>query len=154
MPSNEPASKQRVSTIMNELDALVSLAEATPAWVERHLAAAAALIEHEAADAVTPHDSAALATLTSMFDTVPQVVGVDASASLTRAEWVDECLLITISFDEPDPDRRTMFRIVRAEPRVWYQTGIDGATNEITQSAVIVRLPCVDGDLEFVPGSY
>ncbi len=149
-----------MNQLIAQLDDLVQRASETPAWVERHLAAATALIASHAAasDAASEADSPPvverLMTLTAMFDDVPQVVDVSDDAVLTRAEWVDECLLLTLRFGEPNPDRRTMFRIVRAEPRVWYQTGIDGAMNEITQSAVIVRLPCVDGDLEFVPGSY
>ncbi len=142
-----------MNSLIHQLDDLLISARSTPAWVERHLATATTLVQSSPSEA-GPEVEQHLNELATMFDTVPQVVGVADDARLTRAVWVEECLLLTVAFDTPDPERRTMFRIVRAEPRVWYQTGIDGANNEITQSAVIVRLPCVDGDLEFVPGSY
>ncbi|MEZ5230635.1 MAG: hypothetical protein R2710_29380 [Acidimicrobiales bacterium] len=144
-----------MSELLASLDDLIDRAQATPAWVERHLQSATELVATAADDGDDRQPALdRLAVLTNMFDDVPQVVGLNDDASFSRAEWVDECLFLTIVFTEPDPDRRAMFRIVRAEPRVWYQTGIDGATNEITGRAVIVRLPCVDGVLEFVPGSY
>lgn len=85
----------------------------------------------------------------------PQVVGVDFPAvALSRAEWVDGALHLRVAPLEEDPRRRTTFQIVGAEPRMWYLTGIDGATMDVTSSSVVVQVPLVSGDLEFTPGSY
>jgi hypothetical protein len=85
----------------------------------------------------------------------PQVVDVDfPSVALRRAEWVDGSLHLRLAPLHPARDRWTQFRVTGAEPRQWYQTGIDGATTDVTASAMIVRVPLVAGDLEFTPGSY
>ena len=49
---------------------------------------------------------------------------------------------------------QTTFRIVGVEPRMWYVTGADGVTIDVTAQSVIVRVPLVNADLEFTPGSY
>ncbi len=136
------------------LKELLALAAATPAWVERYVEIAGRLLERSGRDAQQPHAVEQVARLHALSDDCAQVVGADTDLTFTRAEWVDDSLLLTLRFASPDPERRTMFRIVRAEPRMWYLTGIEGATNEVTQQSVIVWLPCVDGVLEFVPGSY
>ena len=85
----------------------------------------------------------------------PQVVGVDFPAvALTRAEWVKGALHLQVSVLEEQPSKVTSFRIVGAEPRIWEVTGIDGAAVEFGAHAVIVRIPHVNGDLTFTPGSY
>ncbi|MPY92590.1 MAG: hypothetical protein GEV08_05815 [Acidimicrobiia bacterium] len=85
----------------------------------------------------------------------PQVVDVDfPSVALRRAEWVGGTLHLRLAPSHPRPDRWTQFRVVVAEPRQWYQTGIDGATTDVTAGAMIVRVPLVAGDLEFTAGSY
>jgi hypothetical protein len=61
----------------------------------------------------------------------PQVVDVDfPSVALSRAEWVDGALHLRLSVVKEDPSVRTIF------------------------SSVIVRVPHVNGTLEFTPGSY
>jgi hypothetical protein len=85
----------------------------------------------------------------------PQVVDVDvAEIVLTRAEWRQGALLLTIDPARPDPAARTEFRIVGVEPRLWWLTGIDGTTMDVRADCVVVRSPRVAGDLEFTPGSY
>jgi hypothetical protein len=85
----------------------------------------------------------------------PQVVDVDIPALvLTRAEWQNGALLLTLDPLDPDPSAWTEFRIVGAEPRLWWLAGIDGATMDVHADCVVVRTPLVAGDLEFTPGSY
>ena len=85
----------------------------------------------------------------------PQVVDVDFPAiALTRAEWRSEALYLTLDPLVEDPKKWTTFRIVGVEPRLWYLTGIEGATMDVRPDAVVVRVPMVAGDLEFTPGSY
>jgi hypothetical protein len=89
------------------------------------------------------------------LDPCPQVVGVDVSeVVLTRAEWQHGALLLTLDPLQPDPGAWTEFRIVGAEPRLWWLAGIDGATMDVHADYVVVRTPRVAGDLEFTPGSY
>lgn len=85
----------------------------------------------------------------------PQVVGIDVSELvLTRAEWQHGALLLTLDPLHPDPSAWTEFRIVGAEPRLWWLAGIDGATMDVHAEYVVVRTRRVAGDLEFTPGSY
>lgn len=85
----------------------------------------------------------------------PKVVDVDrAKLDLTRAEWLGGGLLLRLVTVEDDPTVWTTFRIVDAEPRLWYLTGIDRAWMDVNSSAVITRVPLVSGTLEFMPGSY
>ena len=85
----------------------------------------------------------------------PQVVGIDVSeVVLTRAEWQHGALLLTLDPLHPDPSAWIEFRIVGAEPRLWWLAGIDGATMDVHADYVVVRTPRVAGDLEFTPGSY
>jgi hypothetical protein len=89
------------------------------------------------------------------LEVCPQVVDVDfPTVALSRAEWSKGCLLLTLAPRHEEPDKRTMFRIVGVEPRQWDLTGINGATMDVTARSVIVRVPLVNGDLEFTPGSY
>ncbi len=85
----------------------------------------------------------------------PQVVGVDfPSVALTRAEWVKGALYLQVSVLEEQPSKTTSFRIVGAEPRIWEVTGIEGAAVEFGAHAVVVRIPHMNGELTFTPGSY
>lgn len=85
----------------------------------------------------------------------PQVVGVDFPAvALSRAEWIGGALYLDVRPLVEDPSGRIELRIVGAEPRVWYLSGIDGATMDVMGSTTIIRLPRVAGSLEMVPGSY
>ena len=89
------------------------------------------------------------------LESCAQVVGVDVpEVVLSRAEWVDGALLLTLDPAHPDPDAWTEFRIVGVEPRLWWLAGIDGATMDVRSDCVVVRTPRVAGDLEFTPGSY
>ncbi len=87
--------------------------------------------------------------------TCPQVVDVDfPTVALRRAEWVKDSLHLKLAPRQADPKAWTTFRIIGVEPRMWYLTGIDGATIDVTAREVIVRVPLVEGELEFTPGSY
>ncbi len=85
----------------------------------------------------------------------PQIVDIDVSeVVLTRAEWQRGALLLTLDPLQPDPNAWIEFRIVGAEPRLWWLAGIEGATMDVHANSVVVRTPRVAGDLEFTPGSY
>jgi len=89
------------------------------------------------------------------LESCPQVVDIDfPMVALSRAEWINGALHLTLSTLRDDPSKWTTFRIVGAEPRLWYLTGIEGATMDVTSDSVIVRVPQVSGPLEFTPGSY
>lgn len=97
-------------------------------------------------------DWAALAPTTPAC---PQLVGVDFPAvALTQAEWLHGALLLRLAPAAPDRATWTEFRLVGAEPRLWFQTGIDGATTDVTSHAMVIRVPLIAGTLEFTPGSY
>ena len=85
----------------------------------------------------------------------PQIVGVDfPNMALSRAEWIDGNLHVGLAPRVEDPSRSTTFRIVGAEPRIWYLSGIDGAMMDTRGSEVVVRVPMVTADIEFVAGNY
>lgn len=106
-----------------------------------------------AAEAAGPGRWAALSA--APLAPCPQVVDVDMpELALSRAEWVDGALYLTLAPRRPDPSAWTKFRIVGVEPRLWWLTGIDGATMDVRGDGVVVRVPRVAGHLEFVPGSY
>ncbi len=85
----------------------------------------------------------------------PQVVDVDfPDVALTKAEWRSGALHLRLAPRKPDPSKWTTFRIVDVEPRLWYLTGIEGATMDVRPDSVLVRVPMVAGDLDFTPGSY
>ena len=89
------------------------------------------------------------------LDPCPQVVGVDFPAvAMTRAEWINGSLYLHMSPLHSDATKRTTFRIVGAEPRLWDFIGIEGASIESTASALVVTVPMVEGDMEFTPSSY
>ena len=129
------------------------MARRTPAWTERYVVALDRLIERH------PDAGPVLAGIRSMITAppvaCPQVVGIDFPAVvLRRAEWLQGSLYLQLSPLHEDAAARTGFRIVGAEPRMWYLTGIDGTTMDVTGSAVIMRVPLVHGELVFTPGSY
>lgn len=106
-----------------------------------------------AADLVRPGLWRVLATETAVR--VPQVVDVEQPAlMLARAEWQRGSLFLRLVPTDEDRRRRTTFRIVGAEPRVWCFTGVDGAVLDCTSRAQIVTLPMVRADVEFSEGSY
>lgn len=85
----------------------------------------------------------------------PRVLDLaEPGVSITRFEVGRGCINMTFEVAEPDPTRRVFFRIVGVEPRMWDVTGPDGLTYEVTSSAMLVRMPLVGGDVEFVEGSY
>ena len=105
-----------------------------------------------AAEAAGPGRWTALSA--APLERCPQVVDVDfPNVALTRAEWKNGSLLLTVAPLHEDPNAWTKFRIVGAEPREWSLTGIDGATAETRTSEVLVRVPMVAGDLELVPAN-
>lgn len=108
---------------------------------------------HVARDLGTPDDWARL--LDEPLAPCPQVVDVDTDLLvLRRAEWWQGGLYLELAPWVDDPGRRTMFRVVGTEPRLWFQAGIDGATTDTTSHGMIVRAPLVTGVLEFTPSSY
>lgn len=85
----------------------------------------------------------------------PQVVGVDFPAmALTRAEWVGGNLRLRLAPLREDPTKRTSFRIVGAEPRIWDVHGMDGVSLDLSTSGLDVRVPLIAGDLELIRSSY
>lgn len=85
----------------------------------------------------------------------PQIVGVDfPTVALSRAEWIDGALYLRLAPQRDDPTAWTSFSLVGAEPRLWYITGIEGATMDVTSTAGIIRVPRVTGDIVLTPGSY
>ncbi len=117
-------------------------------------------------DAAASHPSAAALAAASgagrlrrlaagLDEALPTVVDLDTSeASLTRAEWIDGALLLRLIAVDEDPGAWMTFRIIGAEPRLWYLTGIDRSWMDVTSSSVIMRVPRVSGTLELTPGSY
>lgn len=86
---------------------------------------------------------------------MPQIVGVDfPEMALRRAEWINGHLFVGLAPRHEDPSRRTSFRITGVEPRMWELLGIDGASMDVTARDVLVRVPMVNADIEFVPSSY
>lgn len=128
-------------------DRIADLAARTPAWHERHLALLAAL-------AGRGHDIAGARDRVAAVPACPQVVDLDRRVALSRAEWIDESLFLRLVPDHDDPAVRVGFRIVGAEPRMWYLTGIPDTMMDVTGQAVIMRVSLVTGELVLTPGSY
>lgn len=85
----------------------------------------------------------------------PQVVEVDfPDVALTRAEWVNGNFHGTVKVRNPDPSRRTSFRIVGAEPRLWDVHAPDRTVVDVKLSGVHITMPMVDGDIELFRGNY
>lgn len=163
-----PAWTERYTALLGRLAGTApgpaaSLAGALAAVIDGGVAPAAAALDLPAAGtgeawvlAAELADPAAWgAALSTPLPAGGRIVGVDTSRLLLRrAEWFRDGLLLTLDPHEPDPSARTELRLVGAEPRIWCQTGIDGATTDVTSHGVVVRTPLVRGDLEFTPGSY
>ncbi|MFN3258104.1 MAG: hypothetical protein ACE37B_20690 [Ilumatobacter sp.] len=125
---------------------LGQIAAQIPAWQEPMRAIMAKLLGAS---------SQPSSTARSRIERCPQVVDVDfPNLAMTRAEWVRNSLHLTLAPASPDPSHITEFRIVGVEPRIWWQTGIDGAATDVRSDCVVVRSPLVAGDLAFTPGSY
>jgi hypothetical protein len=153
---------------------VAELARRTPAWTERHAGLLDRLLaahDARAADVAAEDEGEQLRleagrqALLAARDGLagpgegslprPQVVDVDFPAlALRRAEWVAGSLHLELAPERPDPAARARFQVVGIEPRMWYQTGIDGATTDVTSHAMVVHVPLVAGRLEFTPGSY
>ncbi len=85
----------------------------------------------------------------------PQVVDVDfPTMAFSKAEWRKGALHLSLAPLKEDPSRFTQFRIIDVEPRLWFLSGIEGATMDVTPNSVIVRVPLVKADLEFNIGNY
>ncbi|MGB0112231.1 MAG: hypothetical protein WBP59_03340 [Ilumatobacteraceae bacterium] len=106
-----------------------------PAWVEAHVA-------------FTDPSSVAAPTC-------PQVVGVDVPLMvLRRARWVEGNLHLALAPHRIDPDTRTSFRVVGAEPRNWDVVGLDGVSLDLSTSGLDVRVPMVDAEFVLMRSSY
>ncbi len=89
------------------------------------------------------------------LDPCPQIVDVDfPTMAFTRAEWVDGNLRLRLAPLHEDPEKRTSFRIVGAEPRNWDVHGMDGVSLDLSSTGLDVRVPLVAGDLELIRSSY
>ncbi len=98
--------------------------------------------------------------------TAAQVIDVDfPTLALSRAEWTNGFLNLSLDVAtpkvNPEPDigvverhRRTTFRIVGAEPRVWWASGLPNITTEMSATAVSITTPLLSGAIEFAPSSY
>lgn len=85
----------------------------------------------------------------------PQVIEVDfPDVAFTRAEWIDGNFHGTVAVRRPDPERRTSFRIVGAEPRLWDVHAPDRTVVDVRLSGIHVTMPMVDGDVELFRGNY
>lgn len=85
----------------------------------------------------------------------PQIVDVDfPTLALNRAEWVDGALHLGLAPLREDPKKLTTFRLIGAEPRLWYLSGIDGATMDTKADSTIITVPLVKAELQLTPGSY
>ncbi len=135
---------------------LNDMARATPAWIESYATIRTQLNERRPTDVATP-ESKAFESLSSLAQgaTCPQVVDIDFPAlALRRAEWINESLHLKLDHLHEQHGRFTTFRIVGVEPRLWYLTGINGTTMDVTAKATTVTVPLINGDLEITPGSY
>jgi hypothetical protein len=85
----------------------------------------------------------------------PQVVEVDfPDVAFTRAEWVNGNFYGTVKVREPNPEKRTSFRIVGAEPRLWDVHAPDRTFVDVKLSGIHIAMPMVDGDIELLRGNY
>jgi len=106
-----------------------------------------------AAEAGGPGRWAALSA--APLERCPQIVDVDfPNVALSRAEWHRGSLFLRIEPLVEDPARSTTFRLVGAEPRIWWVSGIDGVTMDVSSGGAVIRVPLVRGDLELAPSSY
>ncbi len=73
---------------------------------------------------------------------------------LRRAEWHNGFLNLRLAPRRADRATFTSFALVGAEPRVWWISGADNVTVEMTARVVTVAVPLIDAALEFAPSSY
>ncbi len=89
------------------------------------------------------------------IESCPQIVGVDfPSMALSRAEWVGDALHLSLAPMVENPRALTEFRLVGAEPRLWFITGIDNAMMDTRGADVVFRVPMVSADMVLMPGIY
>jgi len=89
------------------------------------------------------------------LEACPQIVDVDfPSMAFSRAEWIDGNLHLGLAPLRADPNVRTGFRLVGAEPRNWDVHGIEGASVELTTTGVNIRVPMISADIQLIRGSY
>lgn len=106
-----------------------------------------------AAEAAGPQRWSALSE--APLGACPQVVDVDfPDIAFTRAEWVDGNFYATVKVRQPDPNQRTSFRIIGAEPRLWDLHAPDRTVVDVNLSGIHVTMPVVDGDIELFRGNY
>jgi hypothetical protein len=134
-------------------DAVAGTAAVGPRWRDVAEAAAAS----EAGPIV--HDAGGVAAwarlCTAPIVPCPQVIGIDApGVLLRRAEWVTDSLFVGLAPLVDQPDRKTEFRLVGGEPRMWYITGVDDVMTDVSSHGMWVRVPRVATEIVFTPGSY
>jgi hypothetical protein len=96
---------------------------------------------------------------TSLMSAAPaaraQVVDLDfPTLGLRRAEWSNGFLFLRLDPRREDHAARSTFRLVGAEPRVWWVSGAPDITVEMSARDVTVRVPMVAATIEFAPSSY
>jgi hypothetical protein len=111
---------------------------------EALLAAAEATGEGGWSALTTNHSSAAAQVRDVEFPTL----------GLRRAEWSNGFLTLGLDPLQEDRGARTTFRLIGAEPRVWWVSGAPDITVEMSARAVTVRVPMVAATIEFAPSSY
>ena len=106
-----------------------------------------------AAEAAGPGRWSALSA--APIEPCPQIVGVDfPDMALRKAVWVGDALHISLAPRVENPKVFTEFRLVGAEPRLWFITGIDNAAMDTRGSEVVFRVPMVNADMVLMPGIY
>ncbi len=121
-----------------------------------------ALSEAVRAAAIASPPDAWVRLCTAPVSSTAQVVDVEFPiVALSRAEWVSGFLQVGLDVREtahappaPPPTRRTTFRLVGAEPRVWWASGLPNITTEMSAGAVSITVPLLSGAVEFAPSSY
>lgn len=92
-----------------------------------------------------------------------QVVDIEfPTLALHRAEWTNGFLTVGLDVgldvglhgDSSASGRRSTFRIVGTEPRVWWASGLANITTEMSAASVSVTFPLVSATIEFAPSSY
>ncbi|MGE0729013.1 MAG: hypothetical protein AB7O92_09735 [Acidimicrobiia bacterium] len=106
-----------------------------------------------AADATGP---GMLAEMERPLGAQPQLVDVDfPTFGLRRAEW-DGGGFLTMRFDPLVEDRkaRTRFRLVGAEPRVWWVSGLENVLVHLATEDSTITAPLAAATVEFAPSSF
>ena len=88
------------------------------------------------------------------LDPCPQIVGVDFPAvALSKAEWSDGELHLSLAPLVQDPGQTTKFRLVGAEATNWTVIGVDGATVTARGAEVEFEVPMIASELTVRPVS-